>query len=216
MLRNLAMVIAKAKQAGDMATPDQVVGMQNLAQHITQHIQIVAQDKNEKERVKKWGDALGKLMNLVKAFAQRLQEQQKQQAQQGPQMDPKDMAKLQGMKMLNEAKAANTRESHAQRTAQRQVQFEMEMRQKQQESQQDLQRQNADLQKEVAQLQMQLKGKQAEHHMALRAKHAEHRLNLGVKHAETQLDLRKKREETDIDIEAQKKLAKIKPKKASD
>jgi hypothetical protein len=175
MLRNLAMVIAKAKKAGDMATQDQIIGMQALAQHITQHIQIVAQDKNEKNRVKQWGDALGKLMNLVKGFAQRLQEQQQQAAQQGQGLDPKDLAKIQGMKMQAEAKAANTRESHAQRTAQRELQFQMEEKRKEREHQ------------------VQLQHEQATKVVELKAKHAEHRLNLSARHAEKKLEIEAER-----------------------
>lgn len=130
LLVSLSMVIRKAKVKGNMATPDELVGMQNLANHIAEHIGIIAQDENEKARVKKYGDQLGNLMNEMKGFAQRLDQQMKEQQQQGNgQMDPKDQAKIQASIMTAQAKAQNTRESHAQRTAQRQIQFEQKMKQ---------------------------------------------------------------------------------------
>lgn len=107
--------------------------MQNMANYIGKHVAIVAKDETEKERVKKYQDALGQLMNHVKAFAQRLQEMmQKQQQGNGQGMDPKDSAKIQGMMMQAKTKSDIARTSAAQRTAQRQIQFEQKMAQDQQ------------------------------------------------------------------------------------
>lgn len=132
LLINLQLVIAKANQRGGMATMDEIDGMQRIAQHISEHVAKIAEDPNEKERVADYGKTLSKLMNYVRAFAQRLQQQQQQQAQGNgqPQMDPKDMAKIQAIIMQAKVKAQNTKESHAQRTAQRQIQFEQEMKQR--------------------------------------------------------------------------------------
>lgn len=145
LMVSMAVVVQQISQRGGVATPEELNGLQNMAQHISQHIAVIAQDKNEKQRVKQYGDQLGKLMNLVKAFAQRLQEQMKQQqagnGQGGP--DPEVLAKIEATKITAEAKAANTRESHAARTAQRQVQFEMETDQKKQQHALDMQLESA-------------------------------------------------------------------------
>lgn len=153
LLHEMALVIQGIEQAGSMATQPQITGLQNMAQYVGQQIAVIAQNPEEKSRVKGYSDDLGKLMNLVKGYAQRLQEQQQQaQAQQGP--DPENLVKLQGMQMQNEAKAANTRESHAQRTAQRQTQFELETQRAADKHAQDLQfeaeRTTLDLAKENA------------------------------------------------------------------
>src|SRR5262249_45524190 len=133
----------KATKAGG-STEDQINGMQNIYQHILQHIQIVAQDENEKQRVVEWQKQLAKLMNYVKAFAQQLQ--QKQQAQQQSNGgDQETAAKIRAQIITAEAKAKNTRESHAQRTVQKQLQFEQQMKQ-------DHQRHALDMEKEKAQL----------------------------------------------------------------
>lgn len=150
--------IGMIEARGGMATIEELIGMQNLAgislqnqptseNGIAAHIQIIAQDPQEKQRVKMYSDELGNAMNMIKAYAQRLQQQQ-QEAQAQPQTDPKDAAKIQSMLITAQAKAANTRESHAQRTQQRDVAFQMEQQRKEQEHQLEmrrtLQQQNVD------------------------------------------------------------------------
>ncbi len=134
-------------------TPEELTGLQNLAGQTIQgqpvqgngvqaHIQVMAQDEKPmhikgvppdhsvKEQIKQYSDALAKIMNEVKGLAQRAQQAaQKQKGQNGGGLDPETAAKLQGQIILAKAKAANTRESHAQRTAQRQIQFEQQMQQ---------------------------------------------------------------------------------------
>lgn len=130
MLGVMTQVIQQAQQSGGMLPQEKIIGLQNVAQHIGQHIQILAQDKTQKDKVKEFGDDLGKLMNFVKAFAQRLQQQMQAQAQQngnGQQMDPKALAKAREIQLTGELKRKNTAESHAQRTALRQTQNEMQL-----------------------------------------------------------------------------------------
>lgn len=139
LMVDLALVIGRAQKRGGMATQEEIEGFQNIAQHIVQHMQVVAQDVNEKQRITEWQKELAKLMNLVKAFQQRLAEQQQQQASQNG-GDPETAAKIKAMLITAEAKASNTRESHAQRTAQRQLQFEQKMKEDQQQHALDMQK----------------------------------------------------------------------------
>jgi hypothetical protein len=132
------------QQQNGVPTIDELAGLQNLAGQTVQgapiqgngvrnHIEILAQNEQDKTTPKQLGDQLGKVMNLVKAFAQRLMEQQKKQQQAQPaQMDPKDQAKLQAIEAQSQQDIKNRREAHAQRTAQRQLQFEQKMKQDQQ------------------------------------------------------------------------------------
>ncbi len=130
MLVNLQLLVAKAKQRGGMATAEQIEGMQRIAQNIVEHIQVIAQDKNEKQRVKQYGDVLAKAMNEIRAMAQRLQQQMQQQnGHQGDGMDPKDKAKIAATIMHQKTKDELAAKSHGQRTAQKQIQFEQKMRQ---------------------------------------------------------------------------------------
>lgn len=153
LLAEMGLIIQRIEQMqGSMATQEQLLGLQNVGQTIAEQIQIIAQDKNQQQRVREYSDALGQMMNMVKAYGQRLQQAMQAQAEQNgqPQMDPKDIAKIQGMQLQAQAKAANTRESHAQRTAQRQVQWEAEEKRKQQQHDMDMRRQQVDLRVDVA------------------------------------------------------------------
>jgi hypothetical protein len=161
----LAMAV-KVRQIGGAQrpiTPDELTGLQNLAGETIQgqpvqgngvrnHLALMAEDEKPlhvkgvppdhivKQKVKQYEDALAKLMNQVKALAQRAaQAAQKQKGQNGGGLDPETATKLQGQMILAQAKAQNTRESHAQRTAQRQIQFEQQMQQDAQKHLQELQ-----------------------------------------------------------------------------
>lgn len=147
LLASMAIIVGNVQQSGGVGTVEQLRGLQNMAQHILAHVNIIAQDQNEKDRVKQYGEQLGKLMNLVKGFAQRLAEQMRKQNGQA-QIDPKDLAKIEGMKLQAQAKAANTRESHAQRTAQRQLAWEAKMKQEEQQHQLDMAKDAAALQRQ--------------------------------------------------------------------
>lgn len=113
------------QQIGAVGTPEKITGLQNMAKHIADHIQIIAQDPKEKARVKRYGDMLGKMMNLVKAMAQRMQ--QAQQANGNGGLDPKDAAKIAATNATAQAKIQNMRESHSQRTAQKRITFEQQI-----------------------------------------------------------------------------------------
>jgi hypothetical protein len=158
----LAVEVEKINASGGMTDQAHIIGLQNLGgQSITgepipgnnanSHIMLVAEDPMQKDIAKNLGDKLSKLMNEVRAFAQRLEEQQQQAASQNGGMDPEAMAKIQNDRMLAEAKADNTRTSHAQRTAQRQVQFEMEQQRADVQTAAEIQRENARFSQEMQQ-----------------------------------------------------------------
>jgi hypothetical protein len=67
-------VIARIEKTGNMATPADTIGLRTAEQYTTTMIQQLAQDKAESPRAKQYADALGKLMNTVKGFEQRLAE----------------------------------------------------------------------------------------------------------------------------------------------
>lgn len=152
LLITLATLIQRAMASGGMATEQQIVGMQNVAQNIAEHLAIIAQDEKEKPRVKQYADQLGQLMNQIKAFAQRLAQQKQKEAQQGggAQADPEALAKIQASMLQAQQKVEQMKQSHAQKTAQRQVQFEMEEQRRQQEHAFDLQRQQSEMAVDLA------------------------------------------------------------------
>jgi hypothetical protein len=134
MLPDMAIIIGQIMKKGGVSDPDTIAGLQNMAQHISQHIAIIGQDPEQKQLTKQFGDALGKLMNQVKAISQRTQEaMQKQQQSNGSKLDPKDAAKIQGQMLQAKVKAENSSKSHGQKTAQRQIAFEKEQQRKAEE-----------------------------------------------------------------------------------
>lgn len=139
LLHAMTIEISKIEQGGGMAKPEQLAGLGNLAQAIEEQIQIIGMDPAEKSRVRQYSDDLAKMGNLMRGYAQRLAEQQQQAAQQnGGGEDATTAAKVAAIKIQAEAKAANTRESHGERTAQRQITFEMQQSQKEAKHKQDL------------------------------------------------------------------------------
>lgn len=139
LLHAMSIEISKIEQGGGMATQQQLMGLGTLAQTIEQEIGIIGQNPEEKERVRQYQDDLAKMTNLMRAYAQRLQEAEQEKAQQnGGGQDAESAAKVAAINALTEAKKANTRESHAERTAQKQITFERQEEQKVAKHRQDL------------------------------------------------------------------------------
>lgn len=183
LVQIMAQQVQRITQRGGVATPDELLGLQNLAGQtiagqplpgngVTAHVQVLAQDQEAAQQVKQIMDPLGKLMNEVKAFAQRLQEQQQNAQQNGNgQMDPKDAAKIQAIQVTAQVKAKNQSEAQAQRAAQRQLQFQREQEQKSQEHAQ------------------QMKQQEQQHALEMGRVEREHVQNLRHQHAEKSHDL---------------------------
>lgn len=116
-------VIQRIEATGGMATPPEVIGLQNIAQTIGQHLQFMSQDDKAKEQVKQFGDVLGKNMNMVKAYIQRLQEAQQQAAQQNGGLPPEAIAKIESSKILAETAARIKEAKSAQQMSHKELAF---------------------------------------------------------------------------------------------
>lgn len=139
LIGELALSVKRTLDAGGMTTVPQLQGYQNTVAHIEELIAQVAQDRDQQERAKLFSDALGKLTNEIKGFAQRLAEQM--QAQNGESgLTPEAKSKILANIITAKSKAENQRESHGQRTAQKQVQWEAEQRRKEEEHQLEMRR----------------------------------------------------------------------------
>jgi hypothetical protein len=151
LLAELAMIVGRIQKTTGMATAEQLVGFQTVVQTIEEQIQIISQDDTQAERARKYSEALSKLMNLIKAFAQRLQQQMKAAAANGANgQDPEAAAKVQATMMQAKVKADNASTSHAQKTAQRQVQWEADEKRKQQQHDFDLAAQAKTVEADIA------------------------------------------------------------------
>ena len=79
----LKLLDAKVQQGNQtpqkMVAPDKLQGLEAFGQDIGKHIQQLSQDKAEKQRVAQYSKILGKLMNELRAFGQRLKAAMKKQ-----------------------------------------------------------------------------------------------------------------------------------------
>jgi hypothetical protein len=141
MLASLAVALQKAEQTMKV-DPATIEGLDNVVQHIAAHIQIISQDPEQAPRVKVYMKQLNTFMGILKKMSQSVAQQMQAQAQQNGNgaPDPKDVQKLQAQQAMDAAKLANTRESHAQRTVQRQLQFERQLQQDQAKAQAELEK----------------------------------------------------------------------------
>lgn len=155
LIGELGNSVQQAVQMGGMVSTDKFTGYQNVLAHIGKLVEQVGQDDAVKDRVKQLAQLSGKIANQVKAFGQRLAQQMKAQGQGGNGEAAAAQAKVQSMQLQAKVKAMNTRESHAQRTAQRQIQHEMQM-------EQDREKHQLDMQKEMQQMKLDALGKHIE------------------------------------------------------
>ena len=133
-LADLTLLVEAAQQTGGMASQEEIVGFLNMAKHIGKFLDIMASDPDEKQKIAEYHNNLNKLMDLVKAFQQRLAAAAKARARMGGNgADPKDAAKAQAMVIQAQTKAKLNEQSHAQKTAQRQIAFDLEEQRKERE-----------------------------------------------------------------------------------
>ena len=125
LLRMMAQIIGRINQTGGTGTPQDVIGLQTVAQYIGKHIQIMAQDPENKPKVKEYTDALSGMMNMVRAFSQRQQEAAQKQGQQN---SPETMAKIQGQIAEMQSKLKINEAKAQQSLRQKELKFNQQMR----------------------------------------------------------------------------------------
>lgn len=139
-IADLSIMVQGAVGTGGMAKPEDILGWQNMAKTIGEFLGIMSQDPDEREKVRKYQEALTVQMNHVKAFVQRLQQQQKAAAKQngnGGKLQfeqQKAMLEIQTEAAKAQIQLRNREQSHAQRTAQKQASFELAEQRKDRES----------------------------------------------------------------------------------
>lgn len=150
MLMEMGAKVQEINARGGMATPDQVIGLQNASRYTGFYIQQLAQDETMKPQAKQFADALKNIDNMIKAFAQRLQQQAEAAAkEQQNAAAQENVIKLQGMAAQNQQKLAaktahdrqkmtskqvsdmqkqtSKRAADAQKLAQKQVEFDQNL-----------------------------------------------------------------------------------------
>lgn len=142
-LRDMGTIVQQIQARDNMGTPEQIMGLQNMAQHVQKFLEIMSQSPEARPKVRQYGDLLGQLMNVVKGFAQRQAEKAK--AGNGNGMDPelmKTQSEIQARQMETQAKNQATAEKSALQQAQKQTSFEMQEQRKDRELAAQIQRDN--------------------------------------------------------------------------
>ena len=187
--------IQRIMQTDGMGTPQDIIGFNTVANSVSENLQFLAQDPQNKPVVKELADGIGQLMNEVKGMAQR---QQEALSKQNPQIDPEAMAKAQATQMLAQVKAETT-----QQLAELKAQINaMQAQQK------------------MAQKQMAFEQKQAQqaqsHEAKLAAQGQSTEANLMAQGMQVGADVQATKLKTEADVEASKEKAKATPAKEND
>lgn len=119
LLGLLAGKIAMIEQSGNMTDQSGLNGMQNVASYISQLIQMLEQDEQQKPVARQFADDLGNLTNILNGFAQRLAEQQQAQ---GGGLAPEAMAKITALQTEADAKARIAEANAAQKRMHKEIQ----------------------------------------------------------------------------------------------
>ena len=134
MLRLMANEVKQMQQQNGMGTPEQLQGLMACVQYVSVYIGQLAQDKEQKERVRQYQDALKEITNMMKAFMQR----QRQafiaaQKQNGGQLDPETVSKIQQDKAVTAQKLQSKQAADMQKLRTKEMTNAQKMRHKEQE-----------------------------------------------------------------------------------
>lgn len=129
LMGNLLLFAARVEQRGQ-TTPDELAGLMNLVNSIKEHIAVIGQVESEVGRANKYSADLQTIEQIIQKFATDLAKQMAEgNGRPASGIDAETQAKIEATRITAEAKAANMRESHGARTAQKQIQFEQKQRQ---------------------------------------------------------------------------------------
>jgi len=137
LISMMANVVTRIQNTDNMGTPQEVIGLNTVAQNVEQHIQIMASDPSNKQKVKLSQDALSQLTNEVKGFQQRQQEAQ-QAAQSQSAQNPEVQAKIQAVAQQAQVKMGVTHATAQQKMQQKEAAFEQKQAHQQQAFEQKL------------------------------------------------------------------------------
>lgn len=147
MLGMLGEKIKQVESLDNMGTPQDLVGLKTVADHIQKNIQILSNDPQMKQQVKIYSDELGKLVNKIKGFDQRQQQKAQEQA---AMQDPEVAAKAQATQMLAQQKAEISQQASEQKMQHKQSSFEQQMSQMVEKHQLEMSRLIADANAQIA------------------------------------------------------------------
>lgn len=168
MMQMMGAIISRISQTDNVGTPQELIGLQTVSQDVAKHIELISADQQNAQKVKIYGDAIGKLDNLIKAFGQRQQQAaQKQQES----VSPEAQAKAQAITTQSQLKIQTKEAEFEQKLQHREIQF-------QQKIEQQLKTSELNIKKMIAETMTQLMANKDIHQQQLAHDAATHSLNL--------------------------------------
>lgn len=130
MVKQIGNRVNLIKQSGGVGTPQDLMGLQMAVQYAGFYIEELQKDKQQQPNARKLSDAIGKLLNEMRAFGQRQQEQMQKRAQQngGGGLSPEAQEKIAETKATADQKRKQMSQAAAQRTAQADIKFQQQLR----------------------------------------------------------------------------------------
>ena len=142
IIREMTRKVGEIMKTGGVGTPEDIHGLTMAAGYAGHFIQDLEKDKTQAKPVEALKQAIGKLGNMIKAFAQRQAAAAKKQAEtngaNGGGLKPEDQAKIQATLLTAQTKAKIATDTHAARTAQRQIAFQQKLKEQREKHQLDV------------------------------------------------------------------------------
>jgi hypothetical protein len=148
-LHDMGTFISQIQQSGGVGDPKTLMGLGNLQKNIEQFLGQMATNEDDKEKVREYQKILTDMLNHIKGFAQRLQQQQAKQNGQGGE-HAADQAKAQVIAQQGALKLRNADQSHALKTAQKITSFELNEQRADRKNKADIRRENERTKQELA------------------------------------------------------------------
>lgn len=122
------------QRQGELPSPQQIIGYVNTLKHLQENIALIAQDPNQKPRVKHYMDMLSRIGKMVTGYAQRMDEQRKAEQQTSA-----DAAKAATIWFEAQTKAKIAESNTKQKQRHKELSFQQSQRQKAQKAGLDMQ-----------------------------------------------------------------------------
>lgn len=155
-LHDMGTIIGQIQQGGGVGDQQKLLGLGNLTKNIQQFIAQMATNEDDKEKVRQYEGILSQMLNHIKGFAQRLNQQQQGSQNGNGGVKPQDVVKAQFDAQVGQMKIQDRARSSAERAAQKQAQFELQQQNEDRRTNAEIRRENARTRQELVHNQLRM------------------------------------------------------------
>lgn len=150
LLQMMAAVVVPILQTDGMATEEQILGLNTVAEYVSGLIQRIAQDEAAIPQAKQYSQQLSEIMNHVKAFEQRLQQQRMAQQEEEGGANGEAQAKILDAGIVASTKGRINEASAAKKLEHKDIAFAEEQKRKNLQTIAEIERQKLKAESEAA------------------------------------------------------------------